>query len=188
MAGWVDLRTILPARVDLGAYGMRIWIEQGLNPPGVCTAPTDPGCRAAWVHSQVSKLGRQVVPMAGKSNAITVHPRTIRDLGAGRRHRDPPCPGLPEARVMRWAGSHWGIENSLHWGLDTAFREDAYRIHTGHHRPHVDPAVGPQPAAPATTAKGGIAGQRKQAGRNGGYPLRDLSNWYAVALAQAAFI
>ena len=56
------------------------------------------------------------------------------------------------------------------------------------HRPHVDPAVGPQPAAPATTAKGGIAGKRKQAGRNGGYPLRDLSNWYAVALAQAAFI
>lgn len=124
MAGWVDLRTILPARVDLGAYGMRIWIEQGLNPPGVCTAPADPGCRAAWVHSQVSKLGRQVVPMAGKSNAITVHPRTLRDLGTGRRLRDPPCPGLPEARVLRWAGSHWG--------LDTAFREDAYRIQTGH--------------------------------------------------------
>ena len=183
MAGWVDLRTILPARVDLGAYGMRIWIEQGLNPPGVCTAPADPGCRAAWVHSQVSKLGRQVVLMAGKSNAITVHPRTIRDLGAGRRHRDPPCPGLPEARVLRWAGSHWGIENSLHWGLDTAFREDAYRIQTGdvahmsilrwalnrlRRRPRPRAASPPCASKPAGTA---------------GIRLGTCSNWYAVALA-----
>jgi predicted transposase YbfD/YdcC len=27
---------------------------------------------------------------------------------------------------------HWGIENSLHWVLDIAFREDACRVRTGH--------------------------------------------------------
>ena len=28
--------------------------------------------------------------------------------------------------------SHWGIENSLHWILDVAFREDDCRIHAGY--------------------------------------------------------
>lgn len=28
--------------------------------------------------------------------------------------------------------THWGIENSVHWLLDVAFREDASTIHTGH--------------------------------------------------------
>jgi len=28
--------------------------------------------------------------------------------------------------------SHWGIENSLHWVLDIAFREDESRVRTGH--------------------------------------------------------
>jgi predicted transposase YbfD/YdcC len=28
--------------------------------------------------------------------------------------------------------SHWGIENGLHWILDTAFREDDHRLREGH--------------------------------------------------------
>ncbi|NER26055.1 MAG: ISAs1 family transposase, partial [Symploca sp. SIO1C2] len=33
------------------------------------------------------------------------------------------------ARAIR---AHWGVENSLHWVLDVAFREDDSRIRTGH--------------------------------------------------------
>ncbi len=35
----------------------------------------------------------------------------------------------PIAEAVR---SHWGIENSLHWVLDMAFREDESRARTGH--------------------------------------------------------
>lgn len=39
----------------------------------------------------------------------------------------------PNARIAAQAvRSHWGIENSLHWSLDVAFREDDSRVRVGH--------------------------------------------------------
>ena len=38
-----------------------------------------------------------------------------------------------DAKELLWAvREHWGIENSLHWVLDIAFREDESRVRKGH--------------------------------------------------------
>ena len=40
---------------------------------------------------------------------------------------------FPSVKTLAYAvRSHWGIENSLHWVLDVAFREDEARVRLGH--------------------------------------------------------
>ena len=36
------------------------------------------------------------------------------------------------ARLLAATGSHWSIENSLHWVLNVAFDQDHSRVRTGH--------------------------------------------------------
>ena len=77
--------------------------------------------------------------------------------------------------------SHWGIENSLHWGLDMAFQEDESRVRTGHiahtaHNLSLLRRMALNLLRRETTAKGGIAAKRKQAGWNDGYLLKVLSH------------
>ncbi len=68
--------------------------------------------------------------------------QTIARVTATRRvgERDPTTtmrwslsslPGAARA-IATAVRSHWGIENSLHWVLDMAFREDESRTRTGH--------------------------------------------------------
>jgi predicted transposase YbfD/YdcC len=80
------------------------------------------------------------------------------------------------SRLLDVTRAHWGIENSLHWVLDVAFREDDQRVRTDN---------GPQNAAilrhvalnllkQETTAKTGIQTRRLRAGWDDAYLLKVL--------------
>ena len=84
-----------------------------------------------------------------------------------------------DARVLLQAvRSYWGIENSLHWILDMAFREDESRIRTDHaaHNLSILRRMALNLLRRETIAKGGIAARRKQASWNDGYLLKVLSH------------
>jgi len=81
------------------------------------------------------------------------------------------------ARLLDTTRMHWGIENSLHWVLDVAFREDDQRFRTGN---------GPQNCTllrhaalnllkHETSAKGGIQVKRLRAGWDDAYLLKVLA-------------
>ena len=80
------------------------------------------------------------------------------------------------SRLLDATRTHWGIENSLHWVLDVAFREDDQRFRTSN---------GPQNSTilrhialnllkQETTAKGGIQTRRLRAGWDDAYLLKVL--------------
>ena len=72
---------------------------------------------------------------------------------------------------------HWGIENSVHWVLDIAFREDDSRVRKGNAPENL--AVLRRMALnmlkAETTSKGGIAAKRKRAGWDSDYLLKVLA-------------
>jgi len=82
------------------------------------------------------------------------------------------------AKQLLWAvREHWGIENSLHWVLDIAFREDESRVRKGH---------GPENLATMrhmalnllrreTSSKGGVKARRLRSGWDEDYLLKVLS-------------
>ena len=78
------------------------------------------------------------------------------------------------ARAVR---NHWGIETSLHWVLDIAFREDESRLRKGHGQENL--ALIRRLAASLLhnepTCKTGVACKRKCAGWNDDYLLKVLA-------------
>jgi predicted transposase YbfD/YdcC len=80
-------------------------------------------------------------------------------------------------QILTAKRAHWGIENSLHWVLDVAFREDDSRVRQGHADQNL--AILRHMALnllkQERTAKGGIKAKRLQAGWNEEYLVKVLS-------------
>ena len=74
--------------------------------------------------------------------------------------------------------SHWGIENSLHWVLDIAFREDDSRVRSGNAAQNfaVLRHIALNLLKQEKTAKCGVKARRKKAGWNEKYLLMVLLN------------
>jgi len=78
------------------------------------------------------------------------------------------------AEVIR---SHWGIENSLHWVLDVAFREDDSRVRVGHAPENLALVrkLTHNLLQQETTLKRGIKTKRLKAGWDRGYLLKIMN-------------
>lgn len=80
-------------------------------------------------------------------------------------------------RILKAARSHWGIENSLHWILDVAMREDASRIRKDHAPENMAllRRIALTLLRQEKTLKRGVQGKQLKAAMNPGYLLRVLS-------------
>ena len=72
---------------------------------------------------------------------------------------------------------HWGVENSVHWVLDVAFREDDSRVRKGNAPENlaVLRRIALNMLKAETTSKGGIAAKRKRAGWDNDYLRKVLA-------------
>ena len=81
------------------------------------------------------------------------------------------------AQILATKRAHWGIENSLHWVLDIAFREDDARNRVGHGAQNM--AILRHMALnllkQEKTGKGGIKAKRLQAAWDNDYLVKVLS-------------
>lgn len=86
-------------------------------------------------------------------------------------------PGMTAAKYGESVRAHWGIENSLHWVLDIAFREDESRIRAGNAAENMNMArhIGVNLLKQEKSCKMGIASKRKKCGYDMDYLYKVLA-------------
>jgi predicted transposase YbfD/YdcC len=75
--------------------------------------------------------------------------------------------------ILRAVRAHWAVENSLHWSLDIAFREDESRVRIGHAQKNLTLVrkLALYLLRNAKTGRGGVKARRLQAGWNDAFLL-----------------
>ena len=131
--------------------------------------------RRVWVSHAVEEIQ---TAERWKSLAKLVRVESIRTIKGeqSRESRYYICsrPELSAKQALAAVRSHWGIENSLHWVLDVAFREDDCRVRAGNAAANLS-AVRQLALAllkQRTEAKVGIKTRRLRAGWDDSFLLR----------------
>lgn len=89
--------------------------------------------RECWHTPDVSGLDPQGRWPALSGMVMCRHTRTVAgETSIETRYYITSRNGLTAAQALEAVRSHWGIENCLHWVLDTAFLDDASRLRTDH--------------------------------------------------------
>ena len=80
-------------------------------------------------------------------------------------------------QLLHAVREHWGIENSLPWVLDIAFREDESRVRKGHEAENLATMrhMALNLLRRETSSKVGVRAKRLKAGWDQGYLLKVLS-------------
>lgn len=134
-----------------------------------CWTISDPDS-VEYLQSHASWDGLQSVAK------VTAHRQIGAETSKETRYFITSLPG-DAARLLQSIREHWGIENSVHWVLDIAFREDESRVRKGN---------GPQNFAvlrhialnllkQERTSKGGVKARRLRAGWDEHYLIKVLT-------------
>lgn len=116
-----------------------------------------------WAHAQTVIMIESVIEVKGMTT------QEYRFYISSRE-----CDAEQLARAVR---SHWGIENSVHWILDVAFREDDSRIRLGNAAENLSilRRLALNLIKQEKTAKCGVKARRKRAGWDDNYFLKVIS-------------
>lgn len=88
--------------------------------------------RRCWVYSNIQGLESLASWESVASIAMVESERVIRGKKSVERRYYICSIKASADEILRAVRGHWGIENSLHWVLDMAFREDECRVRKGH--------------------------------------------------------
>lgn len=138
--------------------------------------------RRCLVTNDVAWLGQQNQRWAGLQSLIMIE--STREIigrnssGKASVERRYYISSLPAkaAHLAQTVRSHWGIENSMHWVLDVAFREDDCRIRVGEAAQNfaILRRIALNLLKKEKTTRIGIAGKRLKAGWNSDYLAKVL--------------